>query len=149
MESHIKNHISRISPVREEGDEVDLSDKEEVILEVTEVRVGQNSKADSEVQEVDSPVEESSRVESLIRVLPPKDPGYRVKLKTKIRTDVITVIREVTLWQSALRKARAKPQSPQRERNLRIIHMLIVVQRNLSWLWPRPYPRPMRMHWLS
>ena len=149
MGSQIKSHISRISQVREEEDEVDPLDKEEAILEVTEVRVGRDLKADSEVQEVDSPIEEGSRGESSIRVLPPRDPEYRVKLKTKIKTDVITVISEVTLQQSAQRKARAKPQSPQRERNLRIIHMPIVVQRNLSWLWPRPYPRPMRMHWLS
>ena len=82
------------------------------------------------------------------RVLPPRDPEYQVKRKTKIKTDVITVISKVTLWQSAQRKARAKPQNPLRGRNLRIIPMPIVAQRNLSWLQPRPYPRPMRMHWL-
>ena len=148
MGSQIKNHISRISQVREEEDEVDPLGKEEATLEVTEVRVGQDLKANLEVQEVDSPVVEDSRGESSIRVLPPRDPEYRVKLKTKIKTDVITVISEVTLQQSAQRKARAKPQNPPRERNLRIIPMPIVVQRNLSWLQPRPYPRPMRMHWL-
>ena len=57
---------------------------------------------------MDFPVEEDSRGESSIRVLPPRDPEYRVKLRTKIKTDVITVIREVTLQQSAQRKARAK-----------------------------------------
>ena len=76
---------------------------------MTEVRVGQDLKANSEVQEVDSPIEEDSKGECLIRVLPPKDPEYRIKLKTKIKTDVITVISEVTLQQSAQRKARAKP----------------------------------------
>ena len=149
MGSQIKSHISHISQVREEEDEVDPLDKEEAILEVTEVRVGRDLKADSEVQEVDSPIEEDSRGESLIRVPPPRDPEYRVKLKKKIKTDVITVISKVTLQQSAQRKARAKPRNPPRERNSRIIPMLIVVQRNLSWLWPWPYPRPMRMHWLS
>ena len=148
MGSQIKSHINRISQVREEEDEVDPLDKEEAILEATEVRVGQDLKANSEVQELDSPVEEDSRGESSIRVLPPRDPEYRVKLKTKIKTDVITVIREVTLQQSAQRKARAKPRNPPRERNSRIIPMPIVVQRNLSWLRPWPYPRPMRMHWL-
>ena len=148
MGSQIKSHISRISPVREEEDEVDPLDKEEAVLEVTEVRVGQDLKANSEVQEEDSPIEEDSRGESSIRALPPRDSEYRVKLKTKIKTDVITVISEVTLQQNAQRKTRAKPQNPPRERNSRIIPMLIVVQRNLSWLRPRPYPRPMRMHWL-
>ena len=148
MGSQIKSHISRISLVREEEGEVDPLDKEEVILEVTEVTVGQDLKANSEVQEVDSPIEEDSRGESSIRALPPRDPEYRVKLKTKIKTDVITVISEVTLLQIAQRKARTKPQNPLRERNLRTIPMPIVVQRNLSWLWPQPYPRPMRMHWL-
>ena len=148
MGSQIESHISHISQVREEEDEVDPLDKEEAILEVTEVRDGQDLKANSEVQEVDSPIEEDSRGESSIRVLPPRDPEYWVKLKTKIKTDVTTVISEVTLQQSAQRKARAKPRNPSRERNLRIIPMLIVVQRNLSWLQPRPYPRPMKMHWL-
>ena len=110
MGSQIKSHISRISQVREEEDEVDPLGKEEAILEATEVRVGQNLKADSEVQEVDSPVEEDSRGESLIRVLPPRDPEYQVKLKTKIKTDVITVISEITLQQSAQRKARPSPE---------------------------------------
>ena len=148
MGSQTKSHISRISQVREEEDEVDPLDKEEATLEATEVRVGQDLKANLEVQEVDSPVEEDSRGESSIRVLPPRDPEYPVKLRTKIKADVITVISEVTLQQSAQRKARVKPRNPPRERNLRIIPMPIVVQRNLSWLWPRPYPRPMKMHWL-
>ena len=40
MGSQIKSHISRISQVREEEDEVDPLDKEEATLEATEVRVG-------------------------------------------------------------------------------------------------------------
>ena len=148
MGSQIKSHINRISLVQEEGDEVDPLGKEEVALEVTEVRDGRDLRANSEVQEVDSPVEEGFRGESSIRVLPPRDPEYRVKRKTKIKTDVIIVTSKVTLQQNAQRKARAKPQNPPRGRNLRIIPMPIVVQRNLSWLWPRPYPRPTRTHWL-
>ena len=88
-------------------DEVVPSDKEEVILEATEVRVGQDLRADSEVEEVDSPVEEDSREESSTRALPPRDPKDLVKLKIKI--DAIIVIREVTLQQSAQRKTRVKP----------------------------------------
>ena len=130
--------------VREEEGEVDLLGKEEVAPAATEVRDGRNLRANSEVQEVDSPVEEDSRGESLIKVLPPRDPEYRVKRRTEIRTDAITVISEVTLQLSAQRKARAKSQNPQRGRNLRIIPMLMVVRRNLSWLWPRPYPKPTR-----
>ena len=97
---------------------------------------------------MDSHVEEDSREESLTRVLPLRDPKYLVKLNIKIKTDAIIVIREVTLQQSVQRKKRAKPQNPPRERNSRTIPTLIVVQRNLSWLWPQPYLRPMRMHWL-
>ena len=74
MGSQLKSHINHISLAREEGDEVDLLGKEEVTTEVTEVRDGQDLRANSEVQEVDSPVEEGSRGESLIRVLPPRDP---------------------------------------------------------------------------
>ena len=51
---------------------------------MTEVRVGRDLKANLEVQEVDSPVEEDSRRESSIRFLPPRDPEYWVKLRTKI-----------------------------------------------------------------
>ena len=148
MGSQVKSHISHISQAREEEDEVGPLGKEEDALEVTEVRDGRDLRANLGVQEVDSPIEEDSRGESSIRVLPPRDPKYLVKRKTKIKTDVTTVISEVTLWQSAQRKARAKPRNPPRGRNLRIIPMPIVAQRNLSWLQPRPYPRPMRMHWL-
>ena len=148
MGSQIKSHISRISQTQEDKDEVVPPDKEEVILEAIEVGVGQDLKVDSEVEGVDSLIEEDSREESLTRVLPLRDPEYLVKLKIKIRTDVIIVIREVTLQWSVQRKIRAKPQNPLRERNSRTIPMLIVVRRNLSWLWPQPYPRPMRMLWL-
>ena len=148
MGSQIKNHISHISQTQEDEGEVVLSDKEEVILEAIEVRVGQDLKANSEVEGEDFLIEEDSREESLTRVLPLRDPKYLVMLKIKIKTDAIIVIREVILQWSVQRKTRAKPQNPLRERNLRTIPTLIVVQRSLSWLWPQPYPKPMRMHWL-
>ena len=148
MGSQIKSHISRISQTQKDEGDVVLSDKEEVILEVIKVRVGQDLKADSEVEGVDFLVEEDSREESLTRVLPLRDPKYLVKLKIKIKTDAIIVIREVTLQWSVQRKTRVKPRNPLRERNSRTIHTLIVVQRSLSWLRPQPYPRPMRMLWL-
>ena len=110
MGSQIKSHTRCISQTQEDEDEVVPSDKEEVILEVTEERDGQDLRADSEVEEVDSPVEEDPREESLTRVLPPRDPEYLVKLKIKIKTDAIIVIREVTLQWSAQRKTRTKPE---------------------------------------
>ena len=106
MGSRIKSHTSRISLTQEDEDKVVPSDKEEVILEATEVRVGQDLRADSEV---DSPIEEDSREESSTRVLPPRNPEYLVKLKIKIKIDAIIVIREVTLQWSAQRKTRIKP----------------------------------------
>ena len=109
MGSQKKSHTSRISLTQEDEDEVVPSDKKEVVLEATEVRVGQDLRADSEAEEVDSPVEEDSREESLTRVLPPRDPEYLVKLKIKIKIDAITVIKEVTLQRSAQRKTRVKP----------------------------------------
>ena len=108
MGSQVKSHISHISQTQEDEGEVVLSDKEEVILEVIKVRVGQDLKADSEVEGVDFLVEEDSREESLTRVLPLRDPKYLVKLKIKIKTDAIIVIREVTLQRSVQRKTRAK-----------------------------------------
>ena len=83
MGSQIKSHISRISQVREEEDEVDPLGKEEVALEVTEVRVGRNLKANLEVQEVDSPVEEDSRGEGLIKSPTTKRPRVSDKAEDK------------------------------------------------------------------
>ena len=145
MGGQIKSPTSCISQTQEDEDEAVSSDKEEVTPEVIKVRDGPDLKADLEVGEVDSPTEEDSREESLTKALPPKDPKYLAKPKI----DAIIVIREVTLQQSAQRKTRVKPQNPLRERNLKIILMLIVVQKNLNWLQPQPYPKPMRMHWLS
>ena len=145
MGSQIKSHINHTSLAREEGDEADLLGQEEVAQEATEVRDGRGSRANSEVQEVDSPVEEGSRGESSIRVLPPRDPECQVKRKTKTKTDVIIVTSEVTWQRNAQRKAKAKPLNPKKGRNSRIIPMPIVVQRNLSWPRPRHYHRPTRM----
>ena len=149
MGSQIKSPTSRISQTQEDEDGAVSSDKEEVILEAIEVRNGPDLKVDLEVEEVDSPIEEGSREESLTKALPPKDPEYLARLKIRTKIDVIIAISEDTLQQSAQRKTRVKPQNPLRERNLKIILMLIVVQKNLSWLWSHPYPKPMRMHWLS
>ena len=149
MGSQIKSPTSHISPTQEDEDEAVSSDKEEVTLEAIEVRDGPDLRVDLEVGEVDSPAEEDSREESLTKVLPAKDPEYLAKLRIKTRIDAIIAISEDTLQRSAQRKTRVKPQNPLRERNLKIILMLIVVQRNLSWLWPQPYPKPMRTHWLS
>ena len=113
MGSQIKSHINHTSLAREEGDEADLLGQEEVAQEATEVRDGRGSRANSEVQEVDSPVEEGSRGESSIRVLPPRDPECRVKRKTKTKTDVIIVTSEVTSQQNAQRKAKAQAPKPQ------------------------------------
>ena len=76
MGSQIKSPTSCISQTQEDKDGVVSSDKEEVILEVIEVRDGPDLKVDLEVEEVDSPAEEDSREESLTKVLPPKDPKY-------------------------------------------------------------------------
>ena len=54
MGSQTKSRTSRISQIQEGEDEVVLSDKEEVILGMIEVRVGQDLKVDSEVEEVNS-----------------------------------------------------------------------------------------------
>ena len=74
------------------------------------VRVGQDLKVDLEVEEVDSPVEEDSREESLTRVPPLRDPKYLAKLKIKIKTDAIIVTKEVTLQRSV--PERNKGQAP-------------------------------------
>ena len=58
-----------------------------------EVRDGPDLEVDLEVEEVDSPVKEGSREESLTKALPPKDPEYLAKLKIKTKIDAIIVIR--------------------------------------------------------
>ena len=148
MGSQIKSPTSHISQTQEDEDEAVSSDKEVVILEAIEVRDGPDLRVDLEVEEVNSHAEEDSREESLTKVPLPKDPEYPAKLRIKTRIDAIIATSKDTSQQNALRKTRVKPQNPPRERNLKIILTLIVVQRNLSWLRPQPYPKPMRMHWL-
>ena len=149
MGSQIKSPTSCISLNQEDEDGAVSSDKEEVILEVIEVKDGPDLKVDLEAEEMDSPIEEDFREESLTKALPPKDPEYLAKLRIKTKIDAIIAISENTSQWSGQRKTRVKPQNPLRERNLKIILMLIVGQRNLRWLQPQPYPKPMRMHWLS
>ena len=102
------------------------------------------SKVDSEVEEEDSPIEEDSREGSLIKAPLQRDPVYPAKLKTKTRTDVIIVIRGDTSWPNALRETRLSPQSLLKERSLKIILTPMEVQKNPSWLWPQPCPKPMK-----
>ena len=146
MGSQIKSPTSHISQTQEDEDGAVSSDKEEVALEAIEVRDGPDLKVDLEV---DSPIEEDSREESLTKALPPKDLKYLAKLKIETKIDAIIAISEDTSQRSAQRKTRVKPENPLRKGNLKIILMLIVVWKNLSWLWPQPYPKPMRTHWLS
>ena len=116
----------------------------EVTLVVTEVKAGPGQKVDSEVGEEDSPVEEDSREESLIRAPLQRDPVYPAKPKTKIRTDVIIAISGDTLQLTALRETRLSPQNLLKERSLKIILTPMEVQKNPSWLWPQPCPKPMK-----
>ena len=149
MGSQIKSPTSCISQTQGDEDGAVSSNKEEVILEMIEVRDGPDLEVDLEVEEVDSPIEEDSRERSLTKALPPKDPKYLAKPRIRTKIDAIIVIREVTLQQNAQTKIRVKPQNHLRERNLKIILMLIVVQKNLNWPQPQPHLKPMRMHWLS
>ena len=64
----------------------------------------------------------------------------RPKIKTKI--DVIIAIRGDILQLTALREIRLSLQSLLKERSLRITLMPMEVQKNLSWLWPQPCPKP-------
>ena len=109
MGSQTKSRISHISQAQEGEDEVVLFDKEEVVLGTIKVRVGRGLKVDLEVEEVDFPIEEDSREESLTRVPPLRGLEYLAKLEIKIKTDAITVIKEATLQRSVQRGTRAKP----------------------------------------
>ena len=109
MVSQIKSITSHLSQIQEDEEGAASLDKEEVILEVIVVRDGPDLKVDLEVEEVDSPIEEDFREESLTKALPPKDPECLAKQKIKIRIDAIIVIREDTSQWSALRKIKVKP----------------------------------------
>ena len=115
---------------------------EEVAPVVTEVKDGPDQKVDSEVEEEDSPIEEDSREGSLIKTTLQRDPMYPARLKTKTKIDVIIAIRGDILQPIALREIRLSLQSLLKERSLRITLTPMEVQKNLSWLWPQPCPKP-------
>ena len=71
-----------------------------------------------------------------------RDPMYPVRLKIKTKIDVIIAIKGDTLQPIALKEIRLSLQSLLKGRSLRIILMPMGVQKNLSWLWPQPCPKP-------
>ena len=73
-----------------------------------------------------------------------KRPWYRAKLKTKTRIGAIIAIRGDTLQPTALRETRLSPRSLLTERSLKTILMPMEVQKNPSWPWPQPCPKPMK-----
>ena len=109
---------------------------------MTKAKDGPDQKADSEVEEEDSPAEEDSREGSLTKAPLQRDPMYPVRLKIKTKIDVIIVTKGDTLWPIALREIRLSLQSLPKERSLRIILMPAEVQKNLSWLQPQPCLKP-------
>ena len=113
---------------------------EEVTLAVTKVKDGPDQKVDSEVEEEDSPAEEDSREGSLIKAPLRRGPMYPARLKIKTKIDVIIAIRGDILQPIALREIRL--QGLLKERSLRITLMPMEGQKNLSWLWPQPCPKP-------
>ena len=110
-----------------------------------EVKGGLGPKVDLGVDEVDSPIEEGFREESLIKAPLPKDLKCLARPKIRTKIDVIIAISEDILQWNVHRKLRAKIQNHLRERNLKIIHMLIVVQKSPNWQQPQQYPKLMRM----
>ena len=117
-------------------------DPGEVVLAVNEVKDGPDQKVDSEVEMEDSPTEEDSREGSLTRAPLQRGHMYPASLKIKIKTDVIIAIKGDTSQPIALREIRPSPQSLAKEKGLRIIPTPTEVQKNLSWLLPRPCPKP-------
>ena len=117
---------------------------EEVALAVTEAKDGPDQKVDSKVEEEDSPTEEDSREGSLIKAPLQRDPMYPVRLKIKTKINVIIAIRGDILQLIALREIRLSLQSLPKERSLRTILTPMEAQKNLSWLQPQPYPKPMK-----
>ena len=113
-----------------------------VTLAMTEVKDGPDQKVDSEAEEEDSPAEEDSREGSLIKAPLQRGPMCPARLKIKTKIDVIIAIRGDTLRPNALREIRLSLLSLLRERSLRIILTPMEAQKNLSWLQPRPCPKP-------
>ena len=110
-------------------EEADLG-QGEVTQVVTEEKDGPGQRVDSEVEEEDSPVEEDSREGNLIKDPPLRDPMYLAKLMTKVKTDVIIVIKEVILQLIALKEKRVSHKNHLRERSLKTIPMLMEVLKN-------------------
>ena len=128
------------SPGAEE-EEVDLGPGE-VTLAMTKAKDGPDQKVDSEVGEEDSPTEEDSREGSLIRAPLQRGPMYPARLKIKTKIDVIIAIRGEISQPIALREIRPSLQSLPKERSLRTTLTPMEVQKNLSWPWPQPCPKP-------
>ena len=144
MENPSRSPISHTlqAPGTEE-EHVDLGPGE-VTLAVTEVKDGPDQKVDSEVEEEDSPAEEDSREGSLMKAPLQRGPMYPARLKIKTKIDVIIAIRGDISQPTALREIRLSLQSFPKERSLRITLTPMEVQKNLSWLWPQPCPKPMK-----
>ena len=68
------------------------SDLGEVTQVVTEEKDGPGQRVGSDAEEEDSPIEEDSREGNLTKAPLLRDPVYLAKLKTKTKTDAITVI---------------------------------------------------------
>ena len=115
---------------------------EEVTLAVTEVKDGPDQRVDSEAEGENSPTEEDSREGSLIKAPLQRGPVYPARPKIKTKINVIIAIRGDISQPIALREIRLSLQSLLKERSLRITLTPMEVQKNLSWLWPQPCPRP-------
>ena len=109
---------------------------------MTEAKDGPDQKVDSEAEEEDSLAEEDSREGSSIKAPLQRGPMYPARLKIKTKIDVIIAIRGDTSRPIAMREIRLNLQSLPKERSLRITPMPTEVQKNLSWLWPQPCPKP-------
>ena len=116
-------------------------DPGEVVLAVNEVKDGPDQKEDSKVEEEDHPAEEDSRGASLTRAPLQRGHKYPASPKIKTKTDAIIAIKGDTSQPIALRKIRPSLQSLPKEKGLRIIRIPTEVQKNLSWLQPRPCPK--------
>ena len=114
----------------------------EVILAVSEAKDSPDQMVNSEAEEEDSPIREDSREGSFTKAPLQRGPVYLARLKIKIKTDVIIAIKGDTSQPIALREIRPSLQSLPKEKGLRIIHTPTEVQKNLSWLRPRPCPKP-------
>ena len=108
---------------------------------VNEAKDGPDQKEDSEVEEEDPPTEEDSREGSLTRAPLQRGHMYPASPKIKTKTNAIIAIKGDTSQPIALRKIRTSLQSLPKEKGLRIICMPMEVQKNLSWLQPRPCPK--------